>query len=132
MASNQSRFMWALDSDKDAVLSPLLFIAYMNWIDKCSQADEGTTIGNCKIIRWLFSNDLALLSSTESGLQRALNSFADSFDMTGIKTSTAKTEVLHLSKNPDQCGLHSLTFFQCSSLFFCASVSSLLIKSLWL
>ena len=31
------------------VLSPLLFIVYMNWIDKCSQADECATIGNCKI-----------------------------------------------------------------------------------
>ena len=26
------------------VLSPLLFIVYMNWIDKCSQADECATI----------------------------------------------------------------------------------------
>ena len=31
------------------VLSPLLFIVYMNWIDKYSQADECATIGNCKI-----------------------------------------------------------------------------------
>ena len=30
------------------VLSPLLFIVYMNWIDKCSQADECATTGNCK------------------------------------------------------------------------------------
>ena len=29
------------------VLSPLLFIVYMNWIDKCSQADECATIRNC-------------------------------------------------------------------------------------
>ena len=35
------------------VLSPLLFIVYMNWIDKCSQADEFATIGNCKISRLL-------------------------------------------------------------------------------
>ena len=59
------------------VLSPLLFIVYMNWIDKCSQADGCATIGNCKISRLLFADDLVLLSSTESGLQRALNSFAD-------------------------------------------------------
>ena len=59
------------------VLSPLVFIVYMNWIDKCSQADECATTGNCKISRLLFADDLVLLSSTESGLQRALNSFAD-------------------------------------------------------
>ena len=59
------------------VLSPLLFIVYMNWIDKCSRSDECATIGNCKISRLLFANDLILLSSTESGLQHTLNSFAD-------------------------------------------------------
>ena len=50
------------------VLSPLLFIVYMNRIDKCSQVDECATIGNCKISRLLFADDLVLLSSTESGL----------------------------------------------------------------
>ena len=43
--------------------------------------------------------------STESGLQRALNSFADACNIAGMKISTAKTEVLHLSRNPDQCVL---------------------------
>ena len=87
------------------VLSPLLFIVYMNWIDKCSQADECATIGNCKISRLLFADDLVLLSSTESGFQRALNSFADACNTAGVKISTAKTAVLHLSRNPDQCVL---------------------------
>ena len=87
------------------VLSPLFFIVYMNWIDKYSQADECATIGNCKISRLLFADDLVLLSSTESGLQRALNSFADACNTAGMKISTAKTEVLHLSRNPDQCVL---------------------------
>ena len=87
------------------VLSPLLFIVYMNWIDKCSQADEYATIGNCKISRLLFADDLVLLSSTESGLQRALNSFADACYTAGMKISTTKTEVLHLSRNPNQCVL---------------------------
>ena len=77
----------------------------MNWIDKCSQADKCATIGNCKISRLLFADDLVLLSSTESGLQRALNSFADACNNAGMKISKAKTEVLHLSRNPDQCVL---------------------------
>ena len=63
------------------------------------------TIENCKINRLLFADDLVLLSSTESGLQRALNSFADTCDITGMKISTAKTEILHLSRNPGQCVL---------------------------
>ena len=86
-------------------LSPLFLIAYMNWIDKCSQADDCDTIGNCKISRLLFADDLVLLSSTESGLQRALDSFADTCDTDGMKKSTAKTEVLHLSRDPDKCVL---------------------------
>ena len=85
-------------------LSPLLFVV-CNWIDKCNQADECATIGNCKISRLLFADDLVLLSSTESGLQRALNSFADACDTAGIKISTAKPEALHLSRNADQCVL---------------------------
>ena len=76
------------------VLSPLLFIVYMNWIDKCSQANECATIGNCKISRLLFADNLVLLSSTESGLQRALNSFADASNTAEMKISTAKTELL--------------------------------------
>ena len=84
------------------VSSPLLFIVYMNWMDKCSQADECATIGNCKISLVLFADDLVLLSSTESGLQRALNSFAYARYTAGMKISPAKTEVLRLSRNPDQ------------------------------
>ena len=67
------------------VLSPLLFIVYMNWINKCSQADECATIGNCKISRLLFADDLVLLSSAEFGLQRALNGFADACNTAGMK-----------------------------------------------
>ena len=77
----------------------------MKWIDKCSQADECVSNGNCEISHLLFADDLALLFSTDSGLQRALNSFADARDTAGMKISTAKTEVLHLSRNPDQCVL---------------------------
>ena len=73
-----------------SVLSPLLFIDYMNWIDKCSQADESAMIGNCEISRQLFADYLVLLFSTESGLQRALNSFADAYDTAGIKISSAQ------------------------------------------
>ena len=83
------------------VLSPLLLIVYMNWIEKYSRADECATI-NCKVSSLLFAVDLVLLFLTKSGLQRALNSFADACNTTGVKIGPAKTEVLHFSKNPDQ------------------------------
>ena len=86
-------------------LSPLFSIVYMNWIDKCIQADQCATIGNCKISRLQFADELVLLSFTESGLQRALNSFAGACNTAGMKISTTKTEVPIPSKNPDQCVL---------------------------
>ena len=70
----------------------------MNWIDKRSQADECATIENCKIICLLFANDSILFSLAESGLQPALDSFADACDTAEKKTNTAKIEILHLSK----------------------------------
>ena len=101
----QSKFHVGVGLLQGCVLSPLLFIVYMNWINKCSQADECASIGNCRISRLLFADDLVLLSSMEFGLQRALNSFADARDTAGMKISTVKTKVLHLSKNPDHCVL---------------------------
>ena len=68
----------------------------MNWIDICSQATEFDTIKIYLITCFLFADDLVLLSSTESGLHRPLNSFAEASDVAGMKISTAKTEVLHL------------------------------------
>jgi len=91
---------------KMLIFDSFLFIIYMNWTDKRSQTSECATIVNCKINRLLFADDLVLLSSIESGLQRALNDFAAACDNAGMKISTTKTEVLHLSRNPDQCSLH--------------------------
>ena len=108
MASNQSRSnrsMSALGFDKGCVLSSFLFIAYMNWIDKCSQADECASIENYKISCLLFADELVMLSSTESGFRSALNNFADARDAAEMKISKAKTEVLHLSRNLDQCSM---------------------------
>jgi len=94
---NQSHSMWALVLGK-SVLSPLIFIIYMNWTNKYSHINECGTIGNCKISRMLFA-DLVLLYSIESaGLQRALNGFVSACDIAGMKISTTKTEVFQLSK----------------------------------
>ena len=78
----------------------------MSWIDKRSQADECATIGNCKISRLLFADDLVQLSSTEFGVQHALNSFVNACDTAGMKINTVKTEVIfHETLISDQCVL---------------------------
>ena len=68
-------------------------------------ADEYSTTENSKISCLLVADDLILLYFTESDLQHLLNSFADACNTAGMKISTAKPEVLHLSKNLDQCVL---------------------------
>ena len=87
------------------VLSPLLFIIYMNWIDRLSQTDECIRLGSFQISRLLFADDLVLLADSEPGLQRALNCFEAACSIAGMKISTAKSEILHLSRSPNQCCL---------------------------
>ena len=47
------------------VLSPLLFIFRLNWIDSRSRVEEGVTVGSCKINRLLFLDDLVFLASSQ-------------------------------------------------------------------
>ena len=74
-------------------------------MDKLSQTDKCVTIGRCKISRLFFADDSVLLTSSESGLQHALNGFAAACDIAGMKTSTSNAKVLHLSRNLVQCFL---------------------------
>ena len=66
----------------------------MSSMCRFSRTDECVTIGRCKISRLLFADCLVLLTSSESGFQYALNSFAAACDNTGMKISTSKAEVL--------------------------------------
>ena len=62
-------------------------------------------IGRCKISLLLFTDNLDLLASSESGFQHTLNDFTVACDITGMKINTSETEKLHLSRNPVQCFL---------------------------
>ena len=72
---------------------------------KLNRTDEYVMIGRCKIGKLLFTNDLVLLASFESGLRHTLNGFAAACGIAEMKISTSKTEVLHLLRNPVQCSL---------------------------
>ena len=87
------------------VLSPLLFIVYISWIDSHSRDDEGVTAGSCRINRVVFADDLVLLAYSEKGLHHAVDRFSAACDQAGIKVNTEMAEVLCLSRNPRQCTL---------------------------
>ena len=47
-----------------------------------------------------------VLLASESGLQHALNGFAATCDIAGMKINSSKTKVLHLLRYPVHCFLH--------------------------
>ena len=92
------------------VLSPLLFIVYMDKIDKDSSCISGITFGKCNIWHLLFADDLALLSLNKSDLQNLSASENRSSAYTigflmhaWMKISMAKTEIMCLTRHPVQC-----------------------------
>ena len=50
-----------------------------------------------------FAEDVILLISPEQTFQHVLDRFSVAYDQAGVKISTVKTEVLHLSRNPNLC-----------------------------
>ena len=63
------------------------------------------SVPRLEIAKSVVCYSLMIGSATESGLLRALKSFTDACNIAGIKISTAKTEVLHVSRSSDQCML---------------------------
>ena len=94
-------FSFSVGLRQSCVLS-LLFIIYMDKIDRNSFSSSGVTFGECNVRRLLFADDLALFSSNKSDLQHALDRFSDACLNAGIKISTAKTKIMCFSKHPVQ------------------------------
>jgi hypothetical protein len=88
------------------VLSPLLFIIYMDWIARRSQGKECVRLGEREFRHLLFADDLVLLTSSETDLQNALERFATVCEQAGMKINVAKTECMILSRNLEQCSVH--------------------------
>jgi len=88
-----------------SVLSPLLFIIYTNWMTiavkpmSVPRLEIAKSIVCCSQMTWFCFLPLNLV------LQCSLNDFAAARVNAGMKISTFKAEVLHLSRNPDQCSL---------------------------
>jgi exonuclease III len=88
------------------VLSPLLFVIYMDRIARRSLGQECVMIGKTKLSHLLLADDLDLLASSQSDLQRALERFAGECDSASMRINTTKTEALVVSRTPVQCALH--------------------------
>ena len=88
------------------VLSPLLFIIFMDRISRRSTTPDCVTMGNARVESLLFADDVARLASSSSGLQRALDRFAAECTMAGMQISTKKTEVMVLSRQKEQCAVN--------------------------
>jgi len=89
------------------VLSPFLFIVYMNWIDRQSRVDKDFTVESCRVGYWFLGTIwfcLHLLNKTD--IQCTLDWLAARHDHAGIKSSSEKTEIKCLYRHSSPCWLH--------------------------
>jgi hypothetical protein len=88
------------------VLSPLLFIVYMDRVMRKTNLDGGIMLGRERISHLLFADDLVLFAANEASLQQMLNCFVRECENASMKLSTSKTEAMVVSRAPSQCTLH--------------------------
>ena len=72
-----------------------------------SFSSKGVTFGECNVQHLLFADDLALLSLNKSNLQYALYQYSAACFDAGMKISTAKTEIMCLSRHAVQCSFQT-------------------------
>ena len=103
--SKSDSFRVRVDLRQGCVLSPLLFIIFMDRTARRSTTPECVTVGSVRVGSLLFADHVARLASSSAELQRALDRFAAEYTMAGMKTSTKKTEVMVFSRQKEQCAV---------------------------
>ena len=88
------------------VLSPLLFMIFMDKLSRTSTNPVCIKIGDVKVDSLLFADDVARLAESPTDLQSALNQFQAVCSGYGMKINVKKTEVMVTSRKPNQCNLH--------------------------
>ena len=79
----------------------------MDKIERDSFSSIHVTFGESNVWRLLFADDLALLSSNKNDFQYAIDRFSDACLDAEMKISTARTEIMCMSRHPVQCSLQT-------------------------
>ena len=82
-------------------LAPTLFTIFINSLtQEINQLDEGVRLENgTKVAILLFADDIVLLSETEIGLQRQLNTLNEWVKRNRMSVNMEKTKVIHFRSN---------------------------------
>ena len=84
-------------------LSPILFVIFTDRISRRSRGGEGLQFVCLRISLLLFADDVVLMASSACDLQHSLDQLADGCEAAGMRISTAKSEVMTLSRKPVDC-----------------------------
>ena len=101
--SKSNSFRVRVGLRQECVLSPLVFIIFMDRISRRSTTPDCVTVRNARVESLLFADDIARLAFSGTGLQRTLDRFATECTMADMQISTKKTEVMVLSRQREQC-----------------------------
>ncbi|KAK3518183.1 hypothetical protein QTP70_033879 [Hemibagrus guttatus] len=86
-------------------LSPVLFIAFMDRISRCSQGLEGVRFGDHRISLLLFADYVLVLAPSSLDLQHALGHFSAECEAAGLRVSTSKSEAMVIDRKKVACTL---------------------------
>ena len=85
------------------ILSPPLFNLYSGWLieEALIAVNEGVKVGGELVPSIRYADDSSLMSHTETGLQRMLDSVVEHAKMYGMKINIAKTKVMKIARDRD-------------------------------
>ena len=103
LGSKSDSFPVGVGLRQGCVLSPILFVIFMDRISRCSCGGEGLQFGGLRIASLLFADDVVLMAPSGCDLQHSLDRFAAKCEVAGMKISTSKLEAMVLSWKPMGC-----------------------------
>ncbi|CAF3293547.1 unnamed protein product [Rotaria sp. Silwood2] len=104
--SKSDNFQVQVGLRQGCVLSPLLFIIFMDKISRTSANPACAQIGDVKMDSLLFADDIAQLTTSENSLPVALNQLGKVCLEYGMKICEKKTELMVISRENKPTNLH--------------------------